>query len=88
MSKRARFRDIKTELEEPKGEEERRAGVEEKASFRTSVLLRPSQKLALEEERLRFRREENKSVAVTDIIRQAIDDWLRRRRAGELKLPH
>jgi hypothetical protein len=48
--------------------------------FRTSVILRQSQKLALEEERLRVRRETGKSVPVTELIRMAIDAWLESRR--------
>jgi len=44
------------------------------------VLLFERQKIALDEERLRIRREEGKSVAVTAMIRQAIDEWLAKRR--------
>ena len=51
-------------------------------SFRTSVILRESQKLALDEERLRIRREEGKSVSVTELMREAIDEWLAKRRGG------
>ena len=53
-------------------------------SFRTSVILRESQKLALDEERLRIRREEGKSVSVTELMREAIDEWLAKRRGGRL----
>lgn len=50
-------------------------------AFRTSVLLLERQKLALDEERLRIRRQERRSVSVTELIREAIDDWLRKRRS-------
>ncbi len=46
------------------------------------MILLESQKLALEEERLRLRREEGKSVAITEMIREAVDDWLSKRRRG------
>ncbi len=71
----AKLRGIKAEL----SDEER----DEKKMFRTSVILRESQKLALEEERLRLRREEGKSVAITEMIREAVDDWLSKRRRGD-----
>ena len=51
----AKLRGIKAEL----SDEERD---EKKKMFRTSVILRESQKLALEEERLRLRREEGSEV--------------------------
>ena len=51
-------------------------------SIATSVILRESQKLALDEERLRIRREEGKSVSVTELMREAIDEWLAKRRGG------
>ena len=44
--------------------------------------MRESQKLALDEERLRIRREEGKSVSVTELMREAIDEWLAQRRGG------
>ena len=69
----AKLRDIKAEL----GDADDRAG---EKPFRTSVLLYERQKLALDEERLRIRREEGKSVSVTEMIRKAIDEWLARRR--------
>ena len=71
----AKLRGIKAEL----SDEERD---EKKKMFRTSVILRESQKIALEEERLRLRREEGKSVAITEMIREAVDDWLSKRRRG------
>jgi len=71
----AKLRGIKDEL----SDEER---AEKKKTFRTSVILLESQKLALEEERLRLRREEGKSVAITEMIREAVDDWLSKRRRG------
>ena len=47
---------------------------------RGALLLYERQKLALDEERLRIRREQGKSVSVTEMIRQAIDEWLAKRR--------
>ena len=52
--------DIKAELDED--------GPREKM-FRMSVILREAQKLALEEERLRLRRDKGKSVAIAEMIR-------------------
>ncbi len=70
----AKLRGIKAELSDAdRGEK--------KKMFRTSVILRESQKLALEEERLRLRREEGKSVAITEMIRDAVADWLAKRGA-------
>ena len=68
----AKLRDIKAELDDDR----------EEKMFRTSVILRESQKLALEEERLRLRRE-GKSVAITEMLREAVDEWLAKRRGGD-----
>jgi len=65
-----KLRDIKADLADDRNDEK---------LFRTSVLLFERQKIALDEERLRIRRDEGKSVAVTEMIRQAIDQWLAKR---------
>jgi len=72
----AKLRDIKAELGDTDAD---RAGDK---LFRTSVLLYERQKIALDEERLRIRRTEGKSVSVTELMRKAIDEWLAKRGSG------
>ena len=75
MSKKPSLHDTKLKLRRIKAE----VDIETEPTFRTSVIMRESQKVALEEMRLKLRRE-GKSISITEMIRQAIDEWLAKRR--------